>query len=238
MAPKQPTPKPSAAKSTAKLTTKRKLVLHKEVAAPTQGEPNLPMEKKVKLESSKFHYFPPDRMLPGLSIDFGWCREVGFVELLESIESQGWTYLFEVCSKACMYPEAMGEFCSNFSNKGGVCQSEVNGKSFSFDAEKLGNWFKVPVLGEEVYHKGKGPIELGGATMEDVYSYFGGQGKHPKALNQSLLTPFQKVLFNVVRRGLVPRHDKRALASRLDLIYIFLLESQCQINFSMALLLT
>lgn len=54
-----------------------------------------------------------------------------------------------------MYPEDMGEFCSNFLNKRGVCQSKVNGKIFSFNAENLGFWFKVPVLGEEVYHKGK-----------------------------------------------------------------------------------
>ena len=121
--------------------------MKKEVAALTQGEPHPPMEKKVKLEPTKFFYFPPDRMLPGLSIDFVWCREVGFVELMETIESQGWTHLFEVCSKASMYPEAMGEFCSNFVNKKGVCHSEVNGKQFSFDAEKLGSWFKVPVLG-------------------------------------------------------------------------------------------
>lgn len=35
----------------------------------------------------------------------------------------------------------------------------------------------------------------------------------------------------MVRRGLVPRPDKRALASRLDIFYIYLLETQHQINF-------
>ena len=89
-----------------------------------------------------------------------------------------------------MFPEAMGEFCSNFTYSEGVCDSLVNGTKIRFNAAKLGSWFKVPMLGEEVYYKGKGQIELGSTTMKEVYSYFGGPGKVPKAHNQSLLTPF------------------------------------------------
>ena len=165
MAPKPPTKQP-ASKSAAKLTTKRKFFVKKEQPAPAQGELQPPMEKKVKPEEPRYHFFPNDRMLQGLSVDFAWCREVGFVELLECLESQGWTFLFEVCSNTCMFPEAMGEFCSNFVYSEGVCQSSVNGTKIRFTAKKLGSWFKVPVLGEEVYYKGKGQIELGSTTMK------------------------------------------------------------------------
>ncbi|XP_056682692.1 uncharacterized protein [Spinacia oleracea] len=69
-------------------------------------------------------------------------------------------------------------------------------------------------------------------TNEQLVEAIGGDLKVCSLTNQSLFpTPLQKLLFNLVRRGIVPRTQKRTLANLYDASLMYCLEHKIPINF-------
>ncbi|XP_056696583.1 uncharacterized protein [Spinacia oleracea] len=166
------------------------------------------------------------------AINQTWC-ETNLEEFMVILKHQGWISLFFDYSKTSIFPDAMNEFRANFKCVDGVCSSCVNGTSFEFNAAYIAKLLNVRNEGFDLYVKGAtAQIKIGVMTNEQLVKAIGGDLKVCSLTNQSLFpTPLQKLLFNLVRRGIVPRTQKRTLANLYDASLMYCLEHKIPINF-------
>lgn len=102
------------------------------------------------------------------------------------------------------------KFCENFSYKKLVCTSEVNETSIAyFDVEYLGNLFGVPDEGFDEYVKGKMKVIINQLESAQTVKKIGENYDKSSTTKHKFLSPLQKLLFNIVWRGVVPRTQKR-----------------------------
>lgn len=144
------------------------------------------------------------RYVVGHRIDVVWCRKARFLEFLDLIKFQGWEFLLSRVLENYMYPVAMTEFCQNFQAKLGIISSVVNGVKIEFNIETLGKIQKTPTEGYDTYIKGKGSVNVGSYLTSDIFEALGGQ-RGKKVMSHNDLSPLNKLLFNLVKKTILPR---------------------------------
>ncbi|KAL2932613.1 ATP synthase subunit beta mitochondrial [Bienertia sinuspersici] len=162
--------------------------------------------KSLEMEASKY--------VRGLFLDLDWCKTMKYVELMEVFDNQGLTNLMGVHGIDDIYPKAIHEFCENYGYAKGTTTSSVN----------------VPNEGYDNYFKGKYNLKIGKVGKDEILTELGGK-KGVNKIDHNSLSPLGKLLFNVVRRTVFPRTQKRGEASLLDCAVIYCLMFNVQINF-------
>lgn len=170
------------------------------------------------------------RYVVGYRLDFAWCKQAKFLEFLDLIKFQGWEHVLVVKSDNYLFPLALDEFCDNCEFDDGTCYSKVNGVEIEFDAEKLGKILKVPNAGFDTYFKGPVTMKVMGYTKTEIIKFVGGK-KGANIMNHNDLTPLNKLLFNLVKKFVVPRTQKKNELCFLDMTIIFCLVKKIKINF-------
>ena len=196
-----------------------------------RGEEEIADEmEEVETESSKALEQEASKYVPILVLDLEWCKSCDYKELLDVFESQKWIKLLSECGVDDVYPRAMTEFCENYGYAKGTITSSVNGVEFSFDEEYLAKLFEVPNEGYDNYFKGKYNLKIGKVGKDEILSELGGV-KGVNKIDHNSLSPLGKLMFNVVRRIVFPRTQKRGEANLLDCAVIYCLMFNVQINF-------
>ena len=188
------------------------------------------MEEEIDYVALKKLEKRATRYTIGFCLDLMWCNSVQFDELLELIKYQGWVHMLSNSANNVLVPDLMDDFCASFEYEGGNCKGRVNGTPIEFNAEYLSNLFRVPNEGYDAYFKGKFNLKLGGATMNEIMNFFGGE-KGTSKIDHNRLSPLHKLLFNVVWRTILPRTQKRNEANLLDISVMYCLAKKIKINF-------
>ncbi|XP_021742810.1 uncharacterized protein LOC110708895 [Chenopodium quinoa] len=191
---------------------------------PEEGKENSEGEEDEKALGKQ-----AERYVVGYRIDDAWCSKVNF-EFLDLLKFQGWDVMFTVKAKNYLYPLAIDEFCKECEFEDGVCYSKVNGVDVEFDAARLGSILQVPCEGFDVYMKGVVTVKVAGHTKTEIINYLGGK-KGVSVMNHNDLSPLHKLLFNLVKKSLVPRTQKKNELCYLDMALIFCMSKKIKINF-------
>ena len=94
----------------------------------------------------------------------------------------------------------------------------------------MANLFGVPNEGYDNYFKGKYNLKIGKIGKDEILKELGGVEKVNK-IDHNSLSPLGKLMFNVVRRTVFPRTQKRGEANLLDCVVIYCLVFNVQVNF-------
>ena len=191
-----------------------------ELGEPIQGED----------EASKELAQEANRYVPIFVLNLPWCQESKYKELLEILQFQGWVNCFGLHAIDFVYPKAMDEFCENFSYSKGKISSMVNGVDISFDSDYLANLFEIPCDGYDNYFKGKYNLKIGKIGKDEILLSLGGE-KGISTIDHNSLSPINKLLFNLVRRTILARTQKRSEANLLDCAVIYCLTNRIKVNF-------
>ena len=189
--------------------------------AQTQGE----------AKGSKKLTAKENNLVEGFAINSTWCEATKFKELMEILEQQKWVSLLSTYAKSPLIPEAMKEFCKNFACVDNVCSSKVNGTRIEFDASYLEQLFGTPNRGFDMWLKGQITVTIDNVDEKDIVGSIGGDSKVSTSTSHNCFSPLQKLLFNIVWRGVVPRTQKRNIASLFDACLMYCLERKIPINF-------
>lgn len=106
----------------------------------------------------------------------------------------------------------------------GVVKSVVAGVEIEFNSEYLGKLFECPFEGYNIYFKGMVEVLVERGT-DEVLEFIGGT-TGDTLTNHNFLTPMGKMLLNLVRRGIVPRPQKRNEVNLLDVTLIYCLQNK------------
>ena len=197
----------------------------------------IPMEGKshvrARIEARCTNY------MMGMAVNLDWCRACKFTQLIDILEFQGWTNLFEIGYKNELSYIIMDQFSKSFSNDNGICSVKIKNKNIEFTADDLSEAFGVPNEGFDDYFKGayeenvdggKVRKSFEGVCIDSMVESIGGDPSHVKT-NHKNFSPIQKLLFHLVFRSIIPRTQHRDEANHLDALLIYCLENKIQINF-------
>ena len=197
---------------------KKKLVMRKREKVDLKGEEVKALEKSA------------GRYVVGFRLDLAWCKQARFLEFLDLIKFQGWEHLIVEKSNNLLYPLTLDEFCENCDFNDGVCSSKVNDVEIEFSCERRSTILKVPNEGFETYFKGPVNMKVMGYTKTEIIKAVGGK-KGVNVMNHNDLTPLNKLLFNLVKKFVVPRTQKKNELSFLDMTIVFCMSKKLKINF-------
>lgn len=124
----------------------------------------------------------------------------------------------------------MREFVSYFSIENGVCSSMVKGIKIEFNHVMLGEWFSVPSIGFDVYYIGS-KILFSGINERTVLNFLGIKEKKGR-ITYNILSPLNKLLYNIPHRFILSRNSERSEVSLRDATLIYCLANHMKIDFS------
>ncbi|XP_070034568.1 intracellular protein transport protein USO1-like [Nicotiana tomentosiformis] len=153
-------------------------------------------------------------------------EEQGMVLLLEKLQLQGWRDMVLQLDGRLARNEIV-EFMENDEVKDGRVTSMVKGVNVTCDVKDLGEILGVPAEGYNDYKKLKWPRLENLPTALPITRKFSDNEEEidPKAVYKSEMKPPHKVLFEFVNKCVLPRQERKHIATFLDLVLIECLDS-------------
>ncbi|XP_021722943.1 uncharacterized protein LOC110690425 isoform X2 [Chenopodium quinoa] len=109
-------------------------------------------------------------------------------------------------------------------------EGEEDQKMLEKQAKRLGTLLQVPCEGFETYMKGDVSVKVEGHTKTEIVTFLGGKSG-VSVMNHNDLSPFHKLLFNLVKKSLIWRTQNKNEFCYLYMALIFCMSKKIKINF-------
>ncbi|XP_070053969.1 uncharacterized protein [Nicotiana tomentosiformis] len=210
-----------------KTSTKKSALKSRKVKVVEEEESE--EEEESDAEKDKMVKFRKRTILKGRPLRD--LEEEGMMLLLEKLQLQGWKNMVLQMDGKLARTEIL-EFMANCEIKNDRVTSVVKGVTVSFDYKELGEILGVPAKGYNDYKKLKWPRLENLPTSLAITRKFGDNEEElqPKTIYKSEIKPPHKVLFEFVNKVVLPRQERRHIATFMDLVLMECFDSGRQIN--------
>lgn len=153
--------------------------------------------------------------------------------LVSKLRAQGWSYLFLQGDHQRKFEKnEVYEFYTNGVAIGEMISTTVHGKTINLYPADLGRILNVPTGGWRHYVKGSWPPLDNFPSALDISRKFSGNPLLPshRRVMKNEMSPLYQFYFDVVHKIILPRQERRTVASFLDLTLMELLDSEIPID--------
>lgn len=166
----------------------------------------------------------------GVAFDPEIIEHAGMRQLVEIVEFQKWSHLFETQSPKVYEEEVQNFYVGPFMVDGATLCLKINVKDFVLDENTLGEILEVPTYGMRPVEGTGSPnfkklimkklFVLSGEkvckkTLQPEYQLLFGERVYKKSLQ-----PEYQLLFELVNKVLLPRVERRSISSIVDLVLL------------------